>query len=207
MKEYSVYLFDFDGTLFDTKRSLRKVWRDAFQAVSMPVTDEQCDHYMHQNLFQTLEEHGVKKEDYPAFGEALTASLDEPETIAQNVPFPETEDVLRALRGSGKILGIVSGNSVKHISLVLSHWKFPIPVDVLMGSDIYENGKPSPEPLLFALRELGLTPSRDMVYVGDSLQDIEAADAAGMEAILIDREEEYPDYRREKIASLRELLK
>ena len=28
MKEYAIYLFDFDGTLFDTKLSLRKAWKD-----------------------------------------------------------------------------------------------------------------------------------------------------------------------------------
>ena len=111
MKEYAIYLFDFDGTLFDTKLSLRKVWKDAFAAIGEKVTDEQCDHYMHQNLFQTLDERNVKKEDYPAFGAALTASIDDPGTVAQNVPFPETKAVLDSLRAKGKRIGIVSGRA------------------------------------------------------------------------------------------------
>ena len=206
MKEYDVYLFDFDGTLFDTKRSLRKVWADAFAAIGETVTDEQCDHYMHQNLFQTLDERQVKKEDYPAFGAALTASIDDPATVAQNIPFPETKAVLDAVRAKGKKIGIVSGNSVHHIQLVLAYWGYEGVADVLMGSDVYQHGKPSPEPLLFALRDLGETPSPSVVYVGDSLQDIEASDAAGIDSYLLDRDGEYPDFARPRLKSLLELL-
>ena len=206
MKEYAIYLFDFDGTLFDTKLSLRKVWKDAFAAIGEKATDEQCDHYMHQNLFQTLDERNVKKEDYPAFGAALTASIDDPETVAQNVPFPETKAVLDSLRAKGKRIGIVSGNSVHHIQLVLAHWGYSGIADVLVGCDVYAHGKPSPEPLLFALHNLGEAPSPTVVYVGDSLQDIEAADAAGIESFLIDREEEHPDFPRPRLKGLAELL-
>ena len=206
MKEYAIYLFDFDGTLFDTKLSLRKVWKDAFAAIGEKVTDEQCDHYMHQNLFQTLDERHVKKEDYPAFGAALTASIDDPETVAQNVPFPETKAVLDALRAKGKKIGIVSGNSVHHIRLVLAYWEYGEVADVMMGCDVYEHGKPSPEPLLFALRDLGETPSPAVLYVGDSLQDIEAADAAGIDSLLIDREEEHPGFPRPRLKDLSQLL-
>ena len=75
-----------------------------------------------------------------------------------------------------------------------------------MGCDVYEHGKPSPEPLLFALHNLGEAPSPTVVYVGDSLQDIEAADAAGIESFLIDREEEHPDFPRPRLKGLAELL-
>ena len=57
-----------------------------------------------------------------------------------------------------------------------------------------------------ALPALGESSGSRAVYIGDSLQDVEAADAAGMDSFFIDRENEYPDYPREKITSLTEVI-
>ena len=206
MKEYDVYLFDFDGTLFDTRLSLRKVWRDAFGAIGQTVTDEECDRFMHHNLYETLAFRHVEPKDYPAFGQALTESIDSPDTVAQNIPFPETLSVLLSLATKGKKIGLVSGNSAKHIRLVWDHWKFPKLTECFMGCDIYQKGKPDPEPLNMALSALGESSGSRAVYIGDSFQDIEAADAAGMDSFFIDRENEYPDYPRKKITSLTEVI-
>ena len=54
MKNYDIYLFDFDGTTFDTKESLVPVFKSAFAAIGMDCTPEQAHHYMHQNVLQTL---------------------------------------------------------------------------------------------------------------------------------------------------------
>ena len=55
MKNYDIYLFDFDGTTFDTKESLVPVFKSAFAAIGMDCTPEQAHHYMHQNVLQTLQ--------------------------------------------------------------------------------------------------------------------------------------------------------
>lgn len=206
MKDYDVYFFDFDGTLFDTKIALRSVWRDAFLAVGQDVKDEECDYYMHLNLLQTLKMRKVKEEDYPKFVKAIVASIDRLEIIKSNVPFEETKQLLHALKAKGKRIGIVSGNSTIHIGKVLKYWGLEEEPEVLMGNDLYKNGKPSPEPILFALDRMNLEPSGRIVYVGDSLQDVVAATAAKVDGILIDRENEHPDFKGEKITSLLELL-
>ena len=54
MKNYDIYLFDFDGTTFDTKESLVPVFKSAFAAIGMDCTPEQAHHYMHQNALQTF---------------------------------------------------------------------------------------------------------------------------------------------------------
>jgi phosphoglycolate phosphatase-like HAD superfamily hydrolase len=52
----------------------------------------------------------------------------------------------------------------------------------VVGIDRVRNGKPHPEPVLLALRELGV-PGDQAVLVGDTVDDIVAAAASGVRAI------------------------
>jgi pyrophosphatase PpaX len=57
-------------------------------------------------------------------------------------------------------------------------------IDVVAGQDEVTHHKPHPEPLLYAARQLGVSPA-DCVYVGDATVDVEAARAAGMGAVAV----------------------
>lgn len=207
MKEYEIYLFDFDGTLFDTRVSLRKVFRDAFAAVNIfDITDEECAEFMHHSLLQTARMKGVSDEDFETMKDACLASLDEPKTVAENVLFPETASVLEELVRRGKRISTVSGNTANHINLVLDHHKYHPPFETIVGSDMYEHGKPAPDCLLLSLERMKAAATESVIYVGDSLNDVGAAEAAGIHAVLIDRYNEYPDFKGLKISSLEELL-
>jgi phosphoglycolate phosphatase len=49
---------------------------------------------------------------------------------------------------------------------------------VVIGGDDVQNKKPHPEPLLLVAEKLGLAPA-ELLFVGDSRNDIQAAKAAG----------------------------
>lgn len=208
MKRYASYIFDFDGTTFDSRGSMQSVFSHAFKAIGYgPVTYEQAVHFMHQSLPETLEECGVPKERLQAFVDAIEEAIDREETIAQNAPFPETFEVFASLQKEGKPLMIVSGNTVEHISRVLKHHEVPVPFKSIVGSDVCrEHHKPEPEPLLLAMSALPNLSKSDFVYIGDSLQDMECANRAGIDGIFIDRNEEFPEYRGTTIKSLKDLL-
>ena len=53
----------------------------------------------------------------------------------------------------------------------------------VLGGDTQQK-KPHPEPLLKALREMSMDP-RDCVYVGDTAEDMQMAQAAGVQAIAV----------------------
>ena len=46
MKDYKVYLLDFDGTLFDTYYSLTFIYRYAFAKIGYNCTPEQTAEFM-----------------------------------------------------------------------------------------------------------------------------------------------------------------
>lgn len=84
-----------------------------------------------------------------------------------------------------------------------------IPVNfapVIVSSEVGHR-KPSPEIFRLACAELDCDPSRT-VHVGDSLRlDVEPALKAGMHAVLLDRDNLYPDYSGLRIQSLNQLAK
>ena len=207
MKQYRIYIFDFDGTLCDTKESLYQVFEDCFAAVGIyGITHAECEEFMHHTLLQASRMKGVPEEQFPTFLDACIKSIDRRETIEKSKAFPETVEVLQNLEKSCKTLAVCSGNTTKHIQEVMEFLGWEFKFSNFMGSDIYKNGKPSPEPLLMCLAQLGEQPGADVVYVGDSLQDMEAAKAAHIDGILIDRENAYPDYVGIKISSLKDIL-
>ena len=62
---------------------------------------------------------------------------------------------------------------------MLSHLGIEKFFDVLMTAEKYSKPKPNPEPLLLALKKLNLKPDQ-VVYIGDTQIDADAAKAAGI---------------------------
>lgn len=203
-----VYLFDFDGTLFDTKISLRPVYKAGFKAIGInDISDKECDTYMHYSLKQTLEMKGVSLDYFIPFASAILKALDSEESLSLIKVFPEVKETLERIKSSNNGIGLVSGNSSSHIKLVLKHFGLESYFKVIVGSDMYKNGKPNPEPLLLGCKLLSIVPSKDVIYVGDSLQDEECARNAGVSSFIVDRNKEYGSKTFRKGYSLLDLFK
>ncbi|HAS55962.1 MAG TPA: hypothetical protein DEF61_05450 [Firmicutes bacterium] len=203
-----VYLFDFDGTLFDTKLSLRPVYKSGFKAIGInDISNEECDTYMHYSLKQTLEMKGVSLDFFIPFATAILKALDSEESLSLIKIFPEVKKTLDRIKSSNETIGLVSGNSSNHIRLVLKRFGLESYFKVIVGSDMYKNGKPDPEPILLGCKLLSIIPNNNVVYVGDSLQDEECARRAGVSSFIVDRNKEYDDKTLKKGYSLFDLFK
>lgn len=208
MKEFDAYIFDYDGTLFDSLDAVVNLYEVSFASIGIKISKEEGRRYAHLHPVQVLEERKIGKEQIDIFSKAMIDALDSAESIKRNVPFKETLQLFASLNRLHKPFAIVSGNTKKHIDLVLDYWKIQNRPNVIIGSDLYTHPKPSPEPLQIALNQMGLNPSLSICYVGDSWVDIEAGKAAGLTTIFIDRvgsdcRDLTPDFR---IFSLFDLL-
>lgn len=101
-------------------------------------------------------------------------------------PFPETVDVLRALRRQGYPLGLVSNWDLTARAtlsmLELDHFFDSVVISSECGAS-----KPDRRIFLKCVGELGVEPS-ETYYVGDNVvDDVEGAKAAGLKPILVDR--------------------
>ena len=206
MKEYDLYLFDFDGTLFDSKPSMFPIFARGFGVAGVNVTKEEAEEWMHHSLTESMTMAGIPEEKWQEVADEILIALDDPEMLALITPFEDAKQTILALLSKGKKVGIVSNNDSNHIRLALSMHGFDMKLHTIMGSDRFEKGKPNPDPIYAALAETGDVPSNSVVYVGDSLQDVECGNAAGVDAILLDREDSYPDFKGQKIFGLKSLL-
>ena len=117
--------------------------------------------------------------------------------------YSDVPDVLANLEERGLLLAVVS-NWDSHLPALLEGLGLARKFRAVSVSAIEETGKPDPEIFLRTCARLAVAPEESL-HVGDSLaEDYEGARAAGLRALLLDREGRYPDVA-DRIRSLGEL--
>lgn len=209
MKKYKLYLFDFDGTLFNTEKALEYIFCESFKAIGIAVKPEDAMCISRIPLKQSFEEYGGKDEQIPLFIDTIESTLASDRSVELTTFYPETEQFLTHMRENHIPCGVVTSNNSAHVKVILDYLKVPHETfQVYVGNRETPKHKPEPDPILTALKMAGYEGDlKDVVYVGDGLNDMLCAKRAGVEAILIDRKNEHPDGEYKKIKSLMELIK
>jgi sugar-phosphatase len=173
-------LFDLDGTLIDSFKPARRVWKQWSTSMGLDVD------------LPSGQFHGRQRPEVIA---ALLPNLtaDEVAAHAETVrqgELSDTEGVV-ALKGSFELLqslppeswAIVTAcdRAVAEARLVAAG--LPVP-KILVNADDLEAGKPDPRGYLLAAQKLKVNP-KDVVVVEDALSGIEAAKRAGMRSIAV----------------------
>jgi len=120
--------------------------------------------------------------------------------------FDDVLPALDALAARGIHLGILSNFSINLENVLrqvgVHHYFSFFVVSAVAGME-----KPDPQIFELAIRATH-QPREKLVYVGDSVfHDIQGARQVGMDAILIDRKNQHPDFSGTRLASLTELAK
>jgi REG-2-like HAD superfamily hydrolase len=127
---------------------------------------------------------GLPSERLAAVSERLFAVFRSPGTF---VAFPEAAAVLDALRERGLRVGVVSNWSPR-LPRILEGLGLASRIDFVLCSAVEEVEKPHAPIFRRALDRAGADPD-EAVHVGDSLvKDVEGARAAGIAAVLLDRD-------------------
>ena len=209
MQKFQLYVFDFDGTLFDTLETSKYVFRKAYEFLGIPLNEDEVLQFTREPIPVSYKRMGAPIEKYDAFMEQIEKYLNTTkESIDLTDIYDDTYDTIIDLRMDEADLGIVTSNNVPHVRDILR--KFDMQKDfftVLVGNREAPNPKPSPEPILKALEMINYKgDKKDVCYVGDSLNDCLSAVNAGVVPILLDRDDEYKDTPYLRIHSLNELL-
>ena len=208
MEKFQLYLFDFDGTLFDTLPSSKYVFRKAYENIGFDFDEDDVLGFTREPIPDSYARLGAPQEKFSSFMEDIEKYVNSQESVNLTGIYDDTYDTIIDLRMLEADLGIVTSNNVPHVRDVLK--KFDMQKDffaVLVGNREAPNPKPSPEPILKALEMIGYKgDKKDVCYVGDSLNDCLSAVNAGIVPILLDRDNEYVDAPYQRIKSLKELL-
>jgi HAD superfamily hydrolase (TIGR01509 family) len=178
-------LWDLDGTLADSSDFHWKAWQEAFKVEGREITRAQFLASFGQRNDTILSEWlgpDPDPERIRRVGEAKEAhyrTLVRTEGIA---PLPGAAQWVAALQQAGWQQAIASSAPRLNVEVVHRALGFSGLIDVLVGAEDVQRGKPDPEVFLAAASRVGVPPGR-CVVVEDAEAGIEAALRAGMKSI------------------------
>lgn len=179
-------IFDVDGVLVDSKNANVAFYQTLLTKAGYPSPPRKAVlENFHLTAWQTIEKlTGLhdQKEIKRIWSLIEEASARSPELYE----FPENlEQMLEDLHRQYK-LGIVTGRVRYGVDEIFTLREIRHLFDAVITFEDYTNPKPHPESLLLALNRLGIS-SKEALYIGDSPTDIEAANAAGVKSIYLNR--------------------
>ena len=178
---FSGIIFDFDLTLADSSEAIIRCFKLTLEHFGYPRRSD-------RDIFDTIGKTLLDSFDI------LTGIPDNPQKedmrkyyvsqadkfMASGTHFyPETLPLLDLLRGKGIKTAVVSSKMKYRIEETFLLHFGRVPVDLIIGLTDMPKPKPEPDGLFLAARELDL-PAWELLYVGDSMIDAEAAQNAGI---------------------------
>jgi len=180
-------IFDWDGTLADTKeavvRSFQKVLVEAGCVVSDEFIERRVGVGTKKTLEEVLEECDVRFDDEMLenlAGEKIRIQANLTEIVSL---FDGAIELLENLQGRIKI-ALATMSSRKVVDKLLSEKRIGGYFDVVVSADEIFKPKPDPEVFLVSATKLGVKPE-DCVVVEDSVFGVRAAKAAEMKCIAV----------------------
>jgi pyrophosphatase PpaX len=171
-------LFDLDGTLVDTVPFVLACVHHAFAGYAGAPTDAQWMAGMGTPLRTQLATFARRPEDVDALQARYRAFWHENHDRWTRC-FPGALETVAALAGQGAPLAIVTAKTRNGALRTLEHVGLLPYFGAVVCADSCARCKPDPEPVLLALRELGV-PAARAVMVGDAVHDVIAGCAAGV---------------------------
>lgn len=178
-------IFDVDGTLVDSVDLHAQAWQDAFHdyghEVGFKEIREQIgkggDQLMPVFLGEDeLEEVGEKLEKHR--GQILKERY-----LSQITAFPQVKELFERLLADGKRIALASSAKEEELEKYKEVAGIADLIHTETSSDDAEKSKPHPDIFEAALKRLGDIGHDDVVVVGDTPYDAEAASKAGLRTI------------------------
>ncbi|MFH1687248.1 MAG: HAD-IA family hydrolase [bacterium] len=212
MKKIRAIIFDLDGTLIDSSDGVVEAVNYSLTKMGRPVQPaERIKAYIGFPLAVM----------YPDFTDAPLDELYEhfrvkaAETVVlSTVALPGADDALRTLYRRGFRLAVASTKIRPHIDGVVQKFSWSGLLGAWSGGDEVANVKPAPDIFHLTLDRLGIVAS-EAVVVGDTINDVQAAQAVPMKVVAVrspygshdDLRASRPDYVLNSVAELPELMK
>ena len=182
MKNYRLYLFDFDYTLVNSESAILKCFHITLDKTGWPQRqDDDIRRTIGLPMMDAIKEVIQSQDEEKAhdFLEVYKGEADRYMTAGTHF-FPHTLAVLRALREQGAKIGIISSKTRHRIQEKFTADGVPELIDRIIGSDDVAAHKPAPEGILKALDYFQI-PKEQVLYTGDSYVDAGAAQNAGVD--------------------------
>lgn len=174
-------VFDFDGTLADTRLAVSRVVNLTLREAGLPRVDPGCIHAWMGLPLAELFRRAIPPTAQPYDAAPLVAAYrarfpEEGEPLV--TPYPECAQVLAALRGRGVRTAIATSREGTSTRRLLDHVGLG-GFEYIASCESVERGKPAPDLLELVLARTGVAAERTWM-IGDTTFDVAMAKAAGV---------------------------
>jgi len=178
-------MIDLDGTLADTIPDLAAATNLMLRELGRPVQDvERIRDFVGKGIPRLVERalagsvEGTAPADQMARALPIFERCYAGENGRHSVLYPGVNEGLLAMRSMQLPLACVTNKSGRFTIPLLEQLGIAHFFDQVIAGDTLPQKKPDPAPLLHACRGFGIAPA-DMLMIGDSMNDAQAARAAG----------------------------
>ncbi len=180
-------LFDVDGVLLDSAAANAEFFREFFRRISgaLPAGAELPSNN-HLSLDATLRRvYPQATADDIQRWVALSDTIEAGAELLRPIP-----GVLEVIPQLSKVfqLGIVTNRIKPHLVELWRVVPYEADFSAIAAFEDTQEHKPHPEPLLYALKKLRVSPP-EAVFIGDAKSDLQAGQAAGVRVIILGTEQ------------------
>lgn len=182
MKQYKLYLFDFDYTLVNSEAAIVKCFHITMQKTGYaPVSDDVIKQTIGLPILEAAKIILQTKSNAEAraFLDVYKTQADLYMTAGTHF-FPSSLTVLRTLKQRGAHIAIISNKTAFRIQEKFDVDHVPELVDYIIGSTDIKKPKPDAEGALRAIAHFAVVP-QEVLYIGDSETDAKTAQNAGID--------------------------
>lgn len=185
MSQVKLLITDFDGTLVDTFEANFLAYQKAFSDCGMHLSETQykeCFGFRFDNFMthMGIENEKIKQKVRELKGEYYPLFFDK---LKVNQPLLY---MLQTFKRSGGLTAVASTARKKNLQNALKFIRATDAFSLVLAGEDVNQGKPNPEIYNKVLEKLGVLPSEALIFE-DSPVGIEAAEAAGINYILINK--------------------
>jgi phosphoglycolate phosphatase len=179
MTSFQLLVFDFDGTLVDTRQDIADSVNRTLKELELPTLDREVLYTFIGKGVNHLMSQSLKKVGYDDLPRAIDAFMRhyEKHLMDQTGLFPNCRETLEHF--SQKENTILSNKPTRFITQILDALDCSDPFSTIIGGDLMPAKKPDPGGLLHILEQHKTHPE-DALMIGDSLVDVETGKRAGV---------------------------
>lgn len=190
-KNKKLLIFDLDGTLINSALDLARTVNYMLTQMQKKTYTEKIIHGWVGNGALTLVKRALlgRREVDSSLNDsdvekALKLFLDyyEANLCKATIPYSNVLKTLHALKEKGYILAIVTNKPFRFVAPILEGLKMEGFFELILGGDSLEKKKPDPLPLVHVCETLGYD-IQSSLMIGDSKNDIQAANACTMDSV------------------------
>ncbi len=176
-----IAIFDLDGTIINNQDILLKAFSYSFEEVNEPFPGNDAIRKLFgkdlKTIMTTLDFNMVKFDKFRTVFSQFLSGQGEPKMVRG------MKEVLLNLKKEGFRLALVTSKSQDLVQKEIQSLNIHSLFEAIVDESSTSRHKPNPDPLFKACELLGVSPSEDIPYVGDSKYDLIAACNAGLSPI------------------------